>query len=462
MFKLYKSLLLLVTAVWLQGCNGPLFGGLGTDEIRAQGKLIVLIRNAPTVYSFDRDGHPEGVDYDLIQAFARSHDLEVQYEVKETVQEIFDALAAGEGHMAAAGLTNVPSRRDRFLVSDPYHFVDQQVVCRRGGTLPREVSALTDVSLSVISDSSYVFKLNELKEDLPNLKWTEEVELTTETLLEKVWRREVDCTLADSNIVAVNRRFLPELITAFNLIEHEPQFFYFPRGVRMLRFELNDWLEEFQESGELEQLLDKYYGHADEFDYVDTQKFLKRVRKRLPKYEKDFKQAGKKYDIPWTLLASQSYQESHWNRRAKSPTGVRGMMMLTLTTAKEMGVKYRMNAKQSIYGGAKYLAQLRDRLPEEVEEPDRTWFALAAYNVGMGHLYDARELAVRLEKNPNSWAEMKEVLPLLAQRKYHKKLKYGYARGHEPVIYVNRIRNYEDILIKQTETVALREGQLKL
>ncbi|HEY5648079.1 MAG TPA: transglycosylase SLT domain-containing protein, partial [Nitrospiria bacterium] len=122
-----------------------------------------------------------------------------------------------------------------------------------------------------------------------------------------------------------------------------------------------------------------------------------------------------------------------------------------LPTAKEVGVSNRLDPEQSVRGGAKYLDNIRRRLPEEMAEPDRTWIALAAYNVGMGHVRDARELARRLKKDPDQWSSLSEVLPLLSQKKYYKTLKHGYARGREPVLYVNRIRNYRDILEKTLE-----------
>lgn len=125
---------------------------------------------------------------------------------------------------------------------------------------------------------------------------------------------------------------------------------------------------------------------------------------------------------------------------------MRGIMMLTRKTASEVGVKDRLSARQSIMGGAKYLARLIKRIPEEVTGSDRMWFALAAYNVGLGHLRDARTLAVRLDKNPNVWVDLRDVLPLLSKKKYYRKLKHGYARGTEPVRYVQRIRDYHDIL----------------
>jgi len=207
------------------------------------------------------------------------------------------------------------------------------------------------------------------------------------------------------------------------------------------------WLNRYIQTGEMAKLKDKYYGHINIFNYYNTVVFHKRINSRLPKYKKHFQDAAKKYDISWVYLAAQSYQESHWNPRAKSPTGVRGMMMLTLPTAKSMGVKSRIDAKQSIYGGAKYIAKMIERVPQDVKGSDeRMKFALAAYNVGMGHVQDAQVLAKREYKDPNSWLDVRLVLPLLTQKKYYKTLKYGYARGSEPVRYVDGISEYAQIL----------------
>lgn len=175
------------------------------------------------------------------------------------------------------------------------------------------------------------------------------------------------------------------------------------------------------------------------------------MKSRLPKYEKYFKYAGKKFKIPWTLLASVSYQESHWNPRAKSFTGVRGLMMLTKRTAKILGVKNRLDPKQSVIGGTRHLKQMIKFVPKEVEGENRLKFALAAYNIGLGHIKDAQRLAKKLGLNQNVWSDLKIVLPLLSQKKYYRNLKYGYARGAEPVKYVESIYNYKDILDKQNE-----------
>ena len=192
----------------------------------------------------------------------------------------------------------------------------------------------------------------------------------------------------------------------------------------------------------------RYYGYIESFDYVDIRAYQRKIKSHLPKYINVFKSAAAKYKVSWTLIAAQSYQESHWRANAKSPTGVRGMMMLTRITAKELGIENRLDPTSSIMGGADYLNKLRKRLPETVTEPDRTWIALAAYNVGMGHIWDARRLAKELDKNPDQWQELAEILPLLTKKKYYKNLKHGYARGFEPVSYVKNIRDYQDMLEK--------------
>lgn len=183
--------------------------------------------------------------------------------------------------------------------------------------------------------------------------------------------------------------------------------------------------------------------------WLDSQRFQYHVQTQLPVYEVHFKDVADKYRVPWTLLASQAYQESRWNRNAVSPTGVRGLMMLTKNTASALGVTDRLDPIQSIEGGARYFATLERQLPQRIPHPDRTWIALAAYNIGMGHIQDAQELAKRFNKDPHSWADLETVLPLLSQKEYYKTLQHGYARGNEPVHYVKRIRAYWNLLEKE-------------
>jgi membrane-bound lytic murein transglycosylase F len=428
----------------LQACaeSDPL-GSL--ESVQQRGTLVVLTRNAPTTYYEGRDGL-QGLEHDLTSAFAEHLGVEVEYRVLGTVAAILDALKRGEADLAASGLTRTEARTLSFRAGPAYQEVEEQVVCRRNGRRPKDVAQLTEVELHVPAESSYVERLEALREAHPKLVWRVSPHLGTEQLLQQVWEREIDCTVADSNIVAINRRYHPELTVMFNLGEPQRLVWLFPPDAVQLEEEANRWFEELVESGRLEGHLHRYYGFIDLFDYVDVRKFQRRVDELLPSYRRLFEEAAESTGIDWTLLAAQAYQESHWNPHARSPTGVRGMMMLTLPTARELGVQDRLDPEQSIAAGARYLTRLRQRLPEEIQEPDRTWMALAAYNVGMGHLYDARTLARRRGKDPDQWRQLSEVLPLLSERRYFSTLKHGYARGSEPVRYVNRVRDYQDML----------------
>jgi membrane-bound lytic murein transglycosylase F len=275
-----------------------------------------------------------------------------------------------------------------------------------------------------------------------------------------VAKHEIDCTVADSNIYSLNLKFFPEIALAFSISGREQLAWLLPQNAKKLEADMYAWLNDFNQRGKITQLKDHYYSYVLFFDYYNTKMFYKRIKSRLPKYKKYFKEAAERFGIPWTLLASVSYQESHWNPRAKSFTGVRGLMMLTRTTAKILGVKNRLDPKQSIVGGTRHLNQMMKMVPKSVEGENRLKFALAAYNIGMGHIKDAQKLAKKLGLNHNIWSDLKIVLPLLSQKRYYRNLKYGYARGAEPVKYVEAIYNYKDILEKYEKEAILKKENL--
>jgi membrane-bound lytic murein transglycosylase F len=324
--------------------------------------------------------------------------------------------------------------------------ISEYLVCHRDTRFIDDVDDLKGLEIVVPASTSYV---DTLQQQYPGIDWSMDENLLTPNLLEKVRAREIECTISDSTIFDINRRYYPEISTKYILNKGVQLAWMYKKDNPRLGSAISKWFTDYRDSGEYAQKLEKYYGYIDVFDYVDIQKFKRRIKSRLPKYKDMFIKAAKKNGISPSLLAAQSYQESHWNPRAKSPTGVRGIMMLTQPVAKSLGVTSRLDAKQNIFAGAKYHAKMKKMFDEEeVKEPDRTWMALAAYNVGRGHFRDAQALARKLGKNPNLWIDMKEVLPLLSEKKYYKDLTYGYARGNEPVQYVTRIREYDDILVK--------------
>ena len=204
----------------------------------------------------------------------------------------------------------------------------------------------------------------------------------------------------------------------------------------------NAFLQEYSASGKLDALKDELLAHTENFSVADSQRLGELVEKRLPEYQALFEETASQFGRDWHLLAAEAFQESRWNPKARSPTGVRGLMMLTLSTAREMNIKNRLDPLQSLQGGAAYLAKLKSRLPKRIVEPDRTLMTLAAYNVGFGHLEDARILTQRGGKNPDLWEDVRQHLPLLSDKQYYSTLKHGYARGNEPVTYVDNIQYY--------------------
>jgi len=441
---LIQKLILVFISLILSSCgeNDPVM-----QDIKNNGKLIVLTRNSPTTYFLNTDNLPTGFEYDLTKKLAESMNVDIEYKLYDTNDELMDALNTGEGHIVAAGLTATEERKQNKLFSSSYKSVQQQVVCHRKSKLPKFTADLINKSLLIITESSYQETLVELNKQHPELKWISTNKLSTEQILKKVANKEIDCTIADSNIIASNHRYYPNLMVAFDISETQELAWLIPDESEHFKRFLDNWFDTIKNNSTLNIINERYYGYAESFDYYNNHIFLKRIKTRLPKYKTHFQKVGKKYQIPWELLAAQSYQESGWNAKARSPTGVRGLMMLTQNTAKAMGVKKRINPIQSIQGGAKYLDHMLKKIPDDVNPSDKIWFALAAYNIGFGHLLDARQLARQQEKDPGTWHDIKEVFPLLSQKKHYKKLKYGYARGLEPVKYIDRIRYYQDVLI---------------
>ncbi|MCR9204078.1 MAG: membrane-bound lytic murein transglycosylase MltF [Halobacteriovoraceae bacterium] len=396
-----------------------------------------------TSYYKDDLGKESGFEYELVKGFAASAKLDVEFELYHSMDELLEDLKLGKINMAAAGLTITEERKKSLVFSTPYLSVSEQVVCGKRKVIKKK-SKLENLKLVVLNGSSHEGTLLGLKKDLPKLDY-KALDDSSEGVLEELWKNRELCTVVDSNILAVHRRYFPELRVVFEFSEQSKLAWAFGKESGELKEKADQWIAE-KEKTFLANLKNKYYGHLKDFDYYDTKKFLERMETRLPQYKKYFKEAAKSSALPWDFLAAVSYQESQWNEKAVSPTGVRGLMMLTQATAKEVGVKKRTDPEQSIKGGARYLRKQLDRLPEYIRFEDRRWFALASYNVGYYHLRDGMALSVLQNKDPGSWAHLKRILPLLTKKKYYKNLRYGYARGLEPVIYVKRIRNYLQLL----------------
>lgn len=441
---LFSSLVVLAAVVGL-ALNACAPQRSTLEEVLASGELRVLTRNSPTTYYLGPQG-PTGPEYDLVKAFADSLGVKVRLIEEENLPVLLKRIARGEAHLAAAGLTVTESRKRFLRFAPPYQSITQQVVYRRGGLRPRGIDDLIEGHLEVVAHSSHVEQLEALQAKYPELDWAESEDTTSTELLNLVAEEVIDFTIADSNEVSLVRRYHPEVQVAFDISAEQHLAWAFPRTADdSLLQAARQFFEKLRKSGELKHLLARHYGHVSNYDYAGTPTYLRHVNRRLPNYRALFEKAARENDLDWMLLAAVAYQESHWNPLAVSPTGVRGMMMLTRTTARQLGIAKRTDPVQSIEGGARYLRGLIDRFAD-IPEPDRTWFALAAYNVGYGHVRDAMWITEQRDGDPTRWADVKENLPLLRRKKWYRKTKYGYARGHEPVRYVENIRSYHEIL----------------
>ncbi len=416
------------------------------EQIKQEGELIVVTRNSPTTYYKGRNGMA-GFEYELVQEFAKALGVKTRFIVPDQFDQILPIIARGEAHFAAAGLT-VTERRETLVKFGPsYQEITQQLVYRQGSRRPKRIEDTSEGSLEIIAGSSHEEELRRRQAESPGLQWVALPDMESEELLYLVQEQLIDYTIADSNEVMLNRRFYPKLKVAFNLTEPQELAWAFPHSKdKSLYNAAIDFLARFEDDGRLGQLIERHYGHVENLNYVDHRTFKRHVAKRLPLYISFFQQAAEAIEIDWKLLAAIGYQESHWNPKAVSPTGVRGIMMLTKATAGQLNIKDRANPEQSIHGGARYIQMLERKIPERIQEPDRLWLALAGYNIGFAHLEDARILTQRNGDNSDKWADVKHYLPLLTQQKYYKTLKHGYARGRVSVQYVDNIRSYYDLL----------------
>jgi membrane-bound lytic murein transglycosylase F len=417
------------------------------EKTHQRGHLTLLTRNGASSYFIGPEGGT-GPEYDLAAAFADYLGLELKVNVANEFSDLGTLLHKKQGELIGANLTRTSAREKLFKFSPDYAETKTVVVYKRGQARPRQISDLVGMQLSVIAGSSYEDLLKMAQESLPELNWTSEKTMGMEGLLLAIADGELDATLVDSNIFKINSQFYPSLKIGFTLPDVQQQAWAFlPGGDDSLVQKSRSFFKLINENGELLAIQNLYQENGNDLDRVGMFQFMKQVRNRLPPLIPLFQEVALAHDLDWRLLAAMGYQESHWDPDAASVTGVRGIMMLTNRTATALGVTDRLDPEQSIEGGARYFLRMRKRIPKRVPEPDRRWMALAAYNMGMGHLRDVRKLTQKQGGNPDRWQDVNERLPLLSQEKYYRDTRHGYARGYEARQYVDNIRSYFDTLV---------------
>lgn len=418
--------------------------GKAMEGVLSRDFITIHTRNTPLTYYEGRQG-PTGFEYQLMRRFADYLGVSLNLDDDHFVPTVLDAVRQ-QGDLGAAALPLEPDEPG-LIYSRSIMPMQPIVVYRRGLQPPDNIDDLVGLQVGILQGAGISRIMHELQLQQPALSWKEASDLEASALLRRIESGELDAAVVFEHQFRLNRLFFPEVEDGFKVGDPLSMAWAFPanQGLGLIDA-ANAFLDELKANGELDQLITRYFGHDDYLEYVGARVFIHHVHQRLPRYDAMFREAARREQFDWKLLAAIGYQESHWNPTATSPTGVRGMMMLTNVTADEVGVADRLNPAESIEGGARYLRSIEQRLPESITGEDRLFMALAAYNVGLGHLYDARDIARLRGSNADSWEAVREALPLLQESEWYSKTRHGYARGGEPVIYVRNIRRYLEIL----------------
>jgi membrane-bound lytic murein transglycosylase F len=455
-----RAKLVVLAVTVLAGCSALRRNHI--DKILEAGYLRLITANNPHCYYIYRDS-PMGFEYDLAHAFACS--LGVQLDVVLPGWErMIDALDTREGDLIGASLTVTPAREMSVDFSEPYLPIRQHALVRKGNLDVRRLTDLAGREVHVRAGTSYHERLLELEELGLPLRVVLHEGVPTDELIRQVARGEIDVTIADTNIALLNRRYFPRIKVAFPISDVQSIAWAVRKGDKALLSRLNSFLASIRSDGTFGRIYQRYYANVETFDYFDLRKFHKRMERYLPRYRAAIRDEADKYGLDWTLIAAMIYQESHFDPESRSHAGALGLMQLTERTAAEVGVDDPLDPEQSIRGGVRYLHTLYERF-EDVEPSDQLLFALASYNIGYGHVRDAQNIALQQDLEASRWSALRRTLPLLRKPEYYEEAEYGYARGTEPVRYVDRIMTYHDILKRKAlePAFALRtaEGELE-
>ena len=435
--------LLTFLACLAAGCD---IGPKPIAPIEQAGEMVILTVNGPATYFEDAEGHPSGFEHDLAALFAKELGVRPRFVLAEDTSKVEPAIKRGQAHLAAAALVRHLDLPGGVTWGPSYFTAQHQIVFRAADPKPKALADIAGKRIGVVEESY----ADSLLSEPPKL--TVPIErlppgMPTADLLQQVADGKLDCALIESTRFTLLRKHFPQLDVAFN-VGKPVDYAWLISTVDKKRLvdAAKPFFERIAKDGTLKRLVDRHYGHATRISTIDAVTLLERISTLLPNLRAHFEEAEHVSGVDWRLLAAIGYQESHWDPAATSPTGVRGLMMLTEETAQRLQVKDRLDARDSILGGARYLVLMRDTLAPRITEPDRTYLALAAYNVGIGHLEDARILAQRAGLDPDQWQNVRLVITKLADPAVYPSLKHGFARGYETLQFVDNIRNYMDML----------------
>jgi membrane-bound lytic murein transglycosylase F len=429
--------------------------------------LVVLVRPGPVVYFPGIDGNIEGLDADLARLYAAQRKMTLRFVAIDTAAELLSALGSGEAHIGMGGMLRpladakpraasaaaIPPA-DGVSVAAPdvawtsgYYTVESLLIYNTDGFKPANWDDLEGATVAYLDASDHEPEIDAVRSVHPAVRWAPLALPSPVSLVARVSEGMPSYAIVGSLAAAIARNIYLDFEVAFPVGGRRQLAWAVPGRFPELRADVERFFERVKRDGTLDRLTERYLPDSRQFQRLDASGLLERMRTVLPQYRTLFHDTQEKTGIEWRLLAALAYQESKWDASATSETGVRGFMQITEDTARHLGVKDLLDPAQNVLAAGRYLRDLKEKMPLRIQEPDRTWLALAAYNIGLGHLEDARVLAQRLGLNPDHWKDVKKVLPLLALPEHYEKAKLGFARGGMPVAFVDRVRGYYDVLL---------------
>lgn len=416
------------------------------QQVQERGELVITGVSGPTTF-YQTSAGARGLQYELARLFAEELGVKLVLEDAGSTDKVLNAIRYNQTDIAITGLSSDDARLSRLRTASPYMAVSEQLIQRLDRPLPASFDGIGAARIGVVAGSSEAERLKTLTRWRSDIQLIEFEGVDPLALLERVDNGDLDFVALNSNEFDARRTLFPNVGVALNLQDYsELAWAFLKTRDQSLYSAAQAFLARKQADGSLNRLV-AFYSQGDTFDPYSIRSFQRDVAQRLPRYQSLFEKNAQKHGMDWRLLAAIAYQESRWQPSAVSPTGVQGMMMLTADTASFMGVEDRNNVPQSIRGGAAYYQQILAALPASVQEPDRTWMALAAYNMGPAYIDRARAHAFKAGDDGNKWMVVSRHLRTLAQeaRSRGRVIPVGQA-----LTYVQQVRRYYDALLLAT------------
>ena len=425
------------------------------EQIKASGTLRALTVYSGTSY-FLYKGRPMGYEFELLERFAEYLDVDLEMIVVKNINELFEKLNNGEGDIIAHGLTITTDRKEEVSFSNHLYLTKQVLVQKkpdnwRGMSWTNLKKALVHDTIDLLGDTISIRSMTSYKERIYNL--SDELggtihinllsgELATDEIIEKVVNGDIKYTIADNNIASIMATYYPILDVKVPVSFSQRIAWATRHDSQNLLNATNNWLKQIKRKIDFNVIYNKYFKNKKYFRRRIKSNFYSLNNQQISPYDGLIKKHSKVLNWDWRLVASQVYQESKFDPRVSSWAKASGLMQLMPNKAKELGVTNRSDPEQSIKGGTKYLKRIWKNFEHIPDSIQRTKFAMASYNCGMGHVFDAQRLAEIEGLKKDVWDDHVETMVLkLSKPEYynHPIVKYGYVLGLEPYNYVKQI-----------------------